>query len=147
MKQLISKTLTIFGHFLLRYGLALVLVWLGIMKFSSGEVMHVERALSQVNWLGWLLHYFTAHALSHLFAWLLIVTGVLVALRPVSRKLSLWGGSLAFFIFLFGVIMLGTSGFLLVAGSGFPELSSSGQGLLKDIVLLGAAAWCTADSM
>ncbi len=147
MKSLLKKTLTVFGHFLLRYGLAIVLVWLGVLKFRSSEVMHLERALAQVHLLGWLLHYFTAYALSQLFAWLLIITGILVALRPVSRRLSLWGGSVAFFIFLMGVVMLVSSGFVWASGSVFPGLSSLGQSLLKDLVLLGAASWCVADSL
>jgi len=63
-------------------------------------------------------------------------------------KLSVLGSVLATLLFLTTISFLFTTpGVAEAAGGGFPALSSTGQFLLKDVVLLGASLWTLADAL
>ena len=93
------------------------------------------------------IEYLTVYALSMVIAWIQIVAGILLMLKPVSRKLSTWGGAMAMLIFLAGILVFFTSGLVWQTGYGFPELSRAGHAFLKDFILFGAAAWCFSDAL
>lgn len=52
------------------------------------------------------------------------------------------GAVLAMLIFLPGIIVFFSSDVVWLTGYGFPELSRTGQILLKDFILFGVAAGC-----
>ena len=93
-----------------------------------------------------MLKYVTAYTFTLIVAYLQIGIGLLIVLKPVLRKLSMIGGLLALVILGLSVLTLFTSGYVWQTGYGFPELSKVGQSILKDVILLGAAAWCIGDS-
>ena len=134
------------GVFILRYGLGLVIIWLGFLKFKNSEADYTYQLISG-GYLSWVLQYLTPYALNQIVAYLQIVIGVLIMLKPISRSLSFWGGLAAVIMLLFSVSMLFTSNVVWQTGYGFPELSKVGQTILKDFVLFGAAAWCVGDSI
>ncbi len=144
--KIIANTLKTSGQFLLRYGLALTLIWIGLLKFKNSEADYLKQILADSSIFSWTLKYLTSYAFSQIIAWLQIIIGILIAIKPVARKVSFWGGLAAVLLFLFSVSALFTSGYVWQVGYGFPELSKVGQSILKDLVLLGAAAWCTGDS-
>jgi len=143
---MIGKTLKLIGQFLLRYGLAIVFIWLGILKLKNSEADYMRDVLSNSTLFGWSLKYITAYAFSQIVAYLQMGIGLLIALKLVARRLSFVGSLVAVVILLLSVTMLFSSGSVWQAGYGFPELSKLGQSILKDVVLLGAAAWCAGDS-
>ncbi|MBI9063609.1 MAG: DUF417 family protein [Marinilabiliaceae bacterium] len=143
---MIAKTLKFIGQFLLRYGLAIVFIWLGILKLKNSEADYMREVLSNSSLFGWSLKYITAYAFSQIVAYLQMGIGLLIALKPVARKLSFVGSLLAVVVLLLSVTTLFSSGYVWQTGYGFPELSKLGQSILKDVVLLGAAAWCAGDS-
>ena len=145
MKSFISKLLKNIGVFLLRYGLGLVIIWLGFLKFKNSEAEYIHRLISG-GYLSWLLKYVTPYALGHIIGYLQILTGILIMLKPISGPVSFWGGIMASVVFLFSISLLLASDVVWQSGYGFPELSKIGQTVLKDIVLFGAAAWCAGDS-
>lgn len=147
MKPLLKKTLLLFGQFLFRYGLGIMLIWIGIMKFRNAEAIHLEQAMSQTILFNWLLKYITIYTLSLIIAWVQIFAGLMIMLKPVSAKTSTWGGVLAMIVFLSGILVFLTSGIVWQSGYGFPELSRAGHSFIKDFVLFGAAAWCVSDSL
>src|SRR6266446_4353560 len=100
------------GDLLIRYGLVLVIGWIGAMKFTSYEALGIVE----------------------------IAIAGLIALRPLSPKLSSIGSASAVLMFLTTLSFLfSTPGWEPSLG-GFPALSAlPGQFLLKDVVLLGAA--------
>lgn len=147
MKPLLKKTLLLFGQFLFRYGLGIMLIWIGIMKFRNAEAIHLEQAMSQTILFNWLLKYITIYTLSLIIAWVQIFAGLMIMLKPVSAKISTWGGVLAMIVFLSGILVFLTSGIVWQSGYGFPELSRAGHSFIKDFVLFGAAAWCVSDSL
>ena len=143
---MIAKTLKLIGQFLLRYGLAIVFIWLGILKLKNSEADYMREVLSNSSLFGWSLKYITAYAFSQIVAYLQMGIGLLIALKPVARKLSFVGSLLAVVVLLLSVAVLFSPGSVWQTGYGFPELSKLGQSILKDVVLLGAAAWCAGDS-
>ncbi len=135
------------GQSLFRYGLGIILIWLGIMKFKNSEALQIEQTMAQTVLFQWMLKYVTIYAFSQIIAWIQIVAGVLIMLKPVSAGLSRWGGALAMVVFLAGILVFFTSGVVWQTGYGFPELSRAGHAFLKDFILFGAAAWCFSDSL
>jgi uncharacterized membrane protein YkgB len=146
MKNFISKLLKTVGIFILRYGLGIVIIWLGFLKFKNSEAEYTHQLISG-GYLSWLFKYLTPYALNHIVAYLQIVIGLFIMLKPISRALSFWGGIGATLMFLFSISLLFTSQIVWLSGYGFPELSKIGQTLLKDFILFGAAAWCVGDSI
>ncbi len=146
MKNFMNKLFKALGVFILRYGLGLVIIWLGFLKFKNSEADYTYQLISG-GYLSWVLQYLTPYALNQIVAYLQIVIGVLIMLKPISRSLSFWGGLAAVIMLLFSVSMLFTSNVVWQTGYGFPELSKVGQTILKDFVLFGAAAWCVGDSI
>lgn len=146
MKNFISKLLKAVGQFILRYGLGMVIVWLGFLKFKNFEAEYTYELISS-GYLSWILQYITSYTLNHIVAYLQIIVGLFVMLKPISKELSFWGGIGASVIFLVSISLLFTSQVVWLKGYGFPELSKVGQTLLKDFILFGAAAWCVGDSI
>lgn len=143
---MIAKTLKAAGQFLLRYGLAITFIWLGLLKFKNSEADYLREILSNSSLFAWSLKFITPYAFSQIVAFLQMGVGLLIALKPVGRKLSFIGSIMAVVILLLSVTSIFTSGYVWQTGYGFPELSKLGQSILKDVVLLGAAAWCAGDS-
>ncbi len=146
MKNFISKLLKNVGVFILRYGLGIVIIWLGFLKFKNSEAEYTRQLISG-GYMAWILKYLTPYALNQIVAYLQIIIGFFIMTKSVSRPLSFWGGFAAAIMFLFSVSLLFTSSIVWQTGYGFPELSKVGQAVLKDFILFGAAAWCVGDSM
>lgn len=147
MKSISKKISLATAQFLFRYGLGVVLIWLGIMKFRNAEALHIQQAMAHTFLFKWMLKYITIYAFSQIIAWIQIIAGVFLMLKPVSKKIATWGSILALIIYLAGIFVFLTSGIVWEAGYGFPELSRSGHALLKDFILFGAAIWCLSDSL
>jgi reactive chlorine resistance protein C len=130
------------GHHIVRYGLVLVLMWIGAMKFTTYEATGIQPLVANSPVMGWLYEIFSVQALSALLGVTEIAIAVMIALRPVSAIAAAVGSALAVGMFLVTLsFLLSTPGWEPTAG-GFPALSVvSGQFLLKDVVLLGAAVW------
>lgn len=135
MKNLLEKTLRAIGIFLLRYGLAIVLIWSGLLKFKDTEANYLQDVIVNSSLFSWILKYITIYAFAQILAYLQIIAGVLIALKPVAKS-SFWGGIIAFIFMLISVSMLFTSSYVWQSGYGFPELSKFGQSILKDTILL-----------
>lgn len=147
MKHFISDFLKTLGKGLLRYGLGLVVIWLGILKFKNFEAEYLRDLISETFLLSWVLKVVTPYVLSQILAYVQIVAGVFILIKPLSRKLSFWGSFLAVVMFVVSISLLFSTEIVWQTGYGFPELSKAGQSILKDFVLLGAACWCVGDSM
>lgn len=142
MNSAIKKIFSVIALVLLRYGLGIALIWLGIMKFKNIEAEYLQDLLANTTIFKWILKYFTAYAFSQMIAWIQIVAGVLLMIHPFAPKVSRWGAVLAMLIFLPGIIVFFSSDVVWLTGYGFPELSRTGQILLKDFILFGVAAGC-----
>lgn len=136
------------GHQVLRYGLALVIGWLGLMKFTGYEAHGIEPLVARSPLLGWLYRFFTIRQFADLLGVVEVLIAVLISLKPWSPKASAVGGAIGVLMFLTTLtFLLSTPGWEPSLG-GFPALSGDvGQFLLKDVVLLGAATWSLGDAL
>jgi reactive chlorine resistance protein C len=136
------------GSFLIRYGLVLVIAWIGAMKFTAYEANGIQPLVANSPFLGWIYHFLSVKAFSSWLGVLEIAIAVMIALRPFSTKLSALGSVLAIGLFLTTLSFLfSTPGWEPSLG-GFPALSAiPGQFLLKDVVLLGASVWSLGEAL
>lgn len=128
------------GRGISHYGLILVLIWIGGMKFTAYEAHGIQPLVANSPLMGWVYDVTTIAAFSAVLGVVEIGTAVLIALRPVSAEFAALGSLVAIAMFLTTLsFMFSTPGWEPSLG-GFPAVSAMpGQFLLKDIVLLGAA--------
>lgn len=136
------------GTFLVRYGLVLVIFWIGAMKFTAYEANGIQPLVANSPLMGWMYRFLSVQAFSNLLGIVEIAIAGMIALRPIAPKVSALGSGLAVLMFLTTLSFLfSTPGWEPSLG-GFPALAVvPGQFLLKDIVLLGVALWSLGDSL
>ena len=135
------------GAFLIRYGLVLVLGWIGAMKFTTYEAEGIKTLVETSPLMSWMYRVFSVQATSNVIGVTELVAALLISIRPLSAKLSAIGSVVAVFTFLTTLTFLFSLPGWEKSLDGFPALSGSGGFLLKDIVLLGAALFTLGDSL
>ena len=142
-----STRLQFIGMHVTRYGLVLVLLWIGGMKFTAYEAEGIRPLVANSPLMGWVYNLMSVTAFSSLLGVVEIVIGVLIALRPVWPAGSALGSGLAVGMFLTTLSFLVTTPGWEPSLGGFPAVSAMpGQFVLKDIVLLGAALWTAGEA-
>lgn len=135
------------GGLVIRYGLVLVLGWIGAMKFTAYEAEGIKALVETSPLMSWLYKVFSLQATSNLIGAAELVAALLIAIRPISPRLSAIGSLLAVGTFLTTLTFIFSLPGWESSLGGFPALSGSGGFLLKDIVLLGAALLTLGDSL
>ena len=142
-----SNRLQFIGMHVTRYGLVLVLLWIGGMKFTAYEAEGIRPLVANSPLMGWVYNLMSVTAFSSLLGVIEIAIGVLIALRPVWPAGSALGSGLAVGMFLTTLSFLVTTPGWEPSLGGFPAVSAMpGQFVLKDIVLLGAALWTAGEA-
>ena len=146
-EELISL-FTALGHRVLRYGLALVITLIGMMKFTTYEAVGIQSLVGNSPLLGWMYSILSVQGFSAGLGIVEIGIGALIALRPWFPKASAVGSAGAVFMFLTTLSFLFSAPGWEASLGGFPALSAAvGQFLLKDVVLLGAAIWSLGEAL
>jgi uncharacterized membrane protein YkgB len=135
------------GAFFIRYGLVLVLGWIGAMKFTAYEAEGIKTLVETSPLMSWLYKVLSLQATSNVIGIAELTAAALIAIRPLAPKLSALGSVLAVFTFLTTLTFLFSLPGWEKSLGGFPALSGSGGFLLKDTVLLGAALFTLGDSL
>jgi uncharacterized membrane protein YkgB len=131
-----------------RYGLVIVIGWIGALKFANFEARQIQPLVANSPFMGWLYDFLSAYTFSALLGVVELTAAILLAIRPVAPKLSIGGSLLSIVLFVSTISFLFTTpGISEPAGGGFPALSLTGEFLLKDIPLLGLSFWTLADAM
>ena len=144
----VSATVQAVGAFLVRYGLVLVLGWIGAMKFTAYEANGIQPLVSNSPLMSWVYQIFSVQAFANLLWVVLLTMAVMIALRPVSATVAAIGGAAASFMFITTLSFLFTTPGWEPSLGGFPALSVvPGQFLIKDVVLLGAALWSVGEAL
>jgi uncharacterized membrane protein YkgB len=135
------------GKQIVRWGLIVVLAWIGAMKFTDYEAMGIQPLVVHSPLVGWMYDFLSVRSFSAMLGCIEIATAALISLRYVSAKASAIGSVLAIGLFATTLSMLFTTpGWEPTLG--FPALSAMpGQFLLKDIVLFGASVWSLGESL
>lgn len=125
-----------------RYGLVLVIGWIGALKFADFEAHQVQPLVAHSPFMGWLYDFLPVNAFSSLLGVFELAAAILLAIKPLAPKLSIVGSLLAILLFASTISFLFTTpGVGEAAGGGFPALSLTGEFLLKDVPLLGVSFW------
>lgn len=135
------------GELVIRYGLVLVLAWIGAMKFTAYEAEGIKTLVETSPFMSWMYKVFSLQATSNVIGAAELTAAALIAIKPVSGRLSAIGSVLAVCTFLTTLTFLFSLPGWEKSLGGFPALSGSGGFLLKDTVLLGAALFTLGDSL
>jgi uncharacterized membrane protein YkgB len=136
------------GGLLARYGLIVVIGWIGLMKFTAFEAQGIETLVANSPLMSWLYDLLSVNAFSALLGVVEVVVAVLLAVAPWWPRISAAGSVIAVGLFV-GTLsfMVTTPGVFEASEGGFPMLSSTGQFLVKDVALLGISAWTLGDAL
>ncbi len=138
------------GGGIVRYGLALVLGWIGALKFTAYEAKGIAPLVSHSPLISWVYGVMSMQAFSMLLGVVEITLALLIVTRAFAPKVSAVGSLGAALTFLVTLSFLLTTPAMAVfqPGYGFPALSPMpGQFLIKDIVLLGASVWTAGEAL
>lgn len=143
-----ERGLIVAERILLRYGLALVMIWIGSMKFTSYEANGIRPLEANSPFLQPILNALGTQMLSNVIGIVEITTALLLMAGPIAPRAGLIGSLLAIGTFLTTLTFLFTTPGWEPSLGGFPALSAAvGQFLLKDVVLLGAAVYTGRESL
>ncbi|HEY7184277.1 MAG TPA: DUF417 family protein [Blastocatellia bacterium] len=143
-----GNTLEGIGKIIIRYGLVVILLWIGALKFTAYEAQNIQGLVANSPLMSWAYSVMTTRGFSALIGVIEITLGILIALRPISPKLSAIGSLGAIGMFLVTLSFILTTPGVWQQGYGFPYPSSSpGQFLLKDLVNLGAATYTAGEAL
>jgi reactive chlorine resistance protein C len=135
------------GHFA-RYGLVVVIGWIGLMKFTSFEAYGIEPLVANSPLMSWLYGILSVTVFSALLGVVEVAAAVLLAVKPWAPRLSAIGSIIAIGLFVATITFLFTTpGVFEASQGGFPMLSTSGQFLIKDVALLGISLWTLTDAL
>src|SRR5438477_240855 len=131
------------GRELTRYGLVVVVGWIGLMKFTAYEAEGIRPFVANSPLLSWVYGPLSVRGFSAVLGVVEVAVALLIAARPLSPWASVVGSALAVAMFLTTLsFLLTTPGAWEPSLGGFPALSAiPGQFLIKDLALLGIALW------
>ena len=144
--NLLAQPITGAGQLVSRYGLVVVLAWIGFGKYVKME----SRVLIEHSPLmSWIYNVFSVTTVARGLGTMEIVAALLIAVRPIWPRASAAGSALAVLLFLGTISFLFTTpGVVGTHAAGLPVLTAlPGQFLLKDLVLIGVALWTLGDSL
>jgi uncharacterized membrane protein YkgB len=131
-----------------RYGLVVVIVWIGAMKYTYYESHGISPLVANSPFLSWTYHVVSIRTFGAILGTVELIMAAMVAVKPWAPRVSVVGGALACVFFL-GTLsfMVTTPGIGESTAGGLPVLSATGEFLVKDVALLGLALWTLSDSI
>ncbi len=142
-----GRALEAVGGYLLRYGLVSILLWVGLLKFTSYEALAIQPLVANSPLLSWLYDIFSVTTFSMLLGAFEIALALLIAARPVVPRVSAVGSFGAILLFLVTLTFVFSTPGVWQAGYGTPFLSMLGQFLAKDVALAAIATWTAGEAL
>src|SRR5882757_1381601 len=145
-RDCLAHWLTRAGQLVSRYGLVVVLAWIGFGKYVK---MEARVLIEHSPLMSWIYDVFSVTTVARGLGTMEIVAAFLIALRPLWPRASAAGSALAVLLFMGTLSFLFTTpGVVATHAAGLPVLSAQpGQFLLKDLVLIGVALWSLGESL
>jgi len=142
-KSSLSSQVEAVGSGLARYGLAVVVAWIGLMKFTAYEAEGISPFVAHSPLMSWVYGLMSVRGFSAVLGVVEVAIALLIAARPFWPRASALGSALAVGMFLTTLSFLFTTpGVWEPSAGGFPALSGfPGQFLIKDLALLGISLW------
>lgn len=126
------------GRFIAVAGLVLPLALIGLFKFTQYEIEALKPVISNTAWLSWMYSLFGEAGASYFLGIVEISTAALLIGSFWSARAAIMAGVLA------AVTFLTTTSIMFALPFwheelGFPYISSFGQFLIKDVIMLGVS--------
>lgn len=135
------------GMHVSRYGLIVVLVLIGGLKFTVAEARGIEPLVEHSPLLSWLLGSLGTQGISNLVGMIELTLAALVAMRPFAPAVSLAGSLGASVMFVITLSFLFSTPGAIASLGWIPVLGEAGQFLIKDIALLGVSLLTAAEAL
>lgn len=147
-KNGLGLTLENIGGTVLRYGLVIILLWVGGLKFTAYEAEGIKGLVENSPLFSWMLSIMSLQSASVVIGITEIITAILIAARPFAPLVSAVGSVLAIITFLLTLTFVFSTPGVWQTGYGFPFPSPMpGQFLAKDLILLGASIWTAGEAL
>ena len=144
----LGVTLEGVGAKIIRYGLVIILLWVGALKFTAYEAEAIQGLVQNSPLMSWMYSVMSVRGASAFIGVIEITLGVLIATRPFAPFVSAIGSLGAIIMFLITLSFALTTPGVWQPGYGFPFPSPMpGQFLAKDLMLLGAAIWTAGEAL
>jgi reactive chlorine resistance protein C len=147
-KSSLSSQVEAVGSGLARYGLAVVVAWIGLMKFTAYEAEGIRPFVANSPLLSWVYGPLSVRGFSTVLGVVEVAVALLIAARPLLPRVSAFGSALAVGMFLTTLSFLVTTpGVWEPSLGGFPVFAhvagraGPGHFLIKDVALLGISLW------
>ena len=134
------------GNWASTAAIAVIFLWFGCMKFIPFEAESLQPIIANNPLISWLYMLFGVAGGARFLGVFEIATGLLVAGRVISPKLSALGGAMGVWSFLLTVSCLFTTPGVIQPNSVI-GLGPVGSFLIKDIVLLSVCLWIVGASL
>src|SRR5689334_11022281 len=123
-KRAMSSRVEAVGRELARYGLVVVVGWIGLMKFTAYEADGIRLYVTNSPLMSWVYGFLSVRGFSAVLGVVEVTVALLIALRPLSPRASALGSALAVGMFLTTLSFLVTTpGVWEPSAGGFPALS------------------------
>ena len=122
------------GYTVAVLGVAIVLIWIGIFKFTATEAKAIEPLVRNHPLMSWMYKITSVQGVSNIIGSIEIVAAALLLLHFFWKKAGLIGGILSAFIFLFTLSFLLTTPGVSKTVDTMPVTDFF---ILKDIMALG----------
>jgi len=144
----LGRTLESVGEKIIRYGLVVILLWVGALKFAAYEAESIQGLVANSPLMSWMYSVMSVQGASILIGVIEIVLGLLIATRPFAPLLSAIGSFGVIIMSLITLTFIFTTPGVWQPGYGFPFPSPMpGQFLAKDLLMLGAAIWTAGEAL
>ena len=144
----LGRTLEGVGEKVIRYGLVVILLWVGALKFTAYEAEGIQGLVANSPLMSWMYSVMSVRGASMLIGVVEIVLGLLIATRPFAPMLSAIGSFGVIIMSLITLTFIFTTPGVWQPGYGFPFPSPMpGQFLAKDLLMLGAAIWTAGEAL
>ena len=130
-----------------RYGLVVILLLIGLAKFTPEEAAGIQPLVAHSPFMSWMYSVLSVQKASNIIGMIEIAIALLIGLRPLSPTMSFIGSVGAIATFLFTCSFLFSTPGAIQFGKGLLLLGDTGQFLVKDLVLLGASFWTASEAI
>jgi uncharacterized membrane protein YkgB len=124
-KSPINSRVEAVGRELARYGLVVVVGWIGLMKFTGYEAEGIRPFVANSPLMSWVYGPLSVRGFSALLGVVEVAVALLIAARPLLPQVSVFGSALAVGMFLTTLsFLITTPGVWEPSLDGFPALSA-----------------------
>ncbi len=135
------------GAILVRVSLAVTLIWVGALKFSTYEAEAIKPLVTNSPLLSWAYTFLSVPTFAAILGTGEIIVGIMILTRPIAPLISAIGSLGAAILFFVTVTFILSTPGVFQPDLGVPFLSPMpGQFLAKDIALFAISIWTAGEA-